>query len=67
MNFTDSPYEKMMKQLPRLTHEGAARKPPLRSSCRECGYWDGRACVGVCYRDLLLLRREATSGQVGPK
>lgn len=65
MNFTDSPYEKMMKQVPRPTHEGATRKPSRR--CRGCGYWDGRACVGVCYRDLLLLRREATSGQVGPK
>jgi len=65
MNFTDSPYEKMMKQVPRPTRGGVAQKLPRR--CRGCGYWDGTDCIGVCSRDLLPLRKEATSGQVGPK
>jgi hypothetical protein len=67
MNFTDSPYEKMMKQVPRPSQEGAVQKPPRRSSCRECGYWDGRTCVGVCYRELIVERKVGTSGQHGPK
>ena len=64
MNFTDSPYEKMMKQVPRPAHEGTAQKPPRR--CRGCSYWDGRACVGVCYRALIVERKAGISGQHGP-
>lgn len=67
MNFTDSPYEKMMKQVPRPSQGRAAQKPSRRFSCRECGYWDGRACVGVCYRELIVERKAGTSGQHGPK
>ncbi|AYF41831.1 hypothetical protein CN246_09450 [Ethanoligenens harbinense] len=66
MNFTDSPFERMMKQVPRPCR-GTVRKPPPGSPCRKCEYWRGAPCVGICYRKLLLARREATSGQLGPK
>jgi len=66
MNFTDSPFEKMMKQIPRQSHDRPIPKPPRRSPCRGCGYWDGRACVGVCYRELIVERKTGTSGQHGP-
>ena len=69
MNFTDSPYEKMMKEKPRPPRRDTARKLPKNSPCRDCGYWNGTACIGVCYRDLIILREKGatTSGQVGPK
>lgn len=66
MNFTDSPFERMMKQVPRPCR-GTVHKPPIGSPCRDCEYWNGAPCVGICYRKLLLSRREATSGQFGPK
>jgi len=63
MNFTDSPFEKMMKQVPRA-YRPEVRKPPPGSPCRGCTFWRGMACVGTCYRDLAL---STTSGQLGPK
>ncbi len=66
MNFTNSPYEKMMKQKPRPSHQ-KSQKPPKGSPCRDCNYWNGISCVGVCYRDLIISRGEAASGQHGPK
>ena len=44
MNFTNSPYEKMMKQRPRPLARG--------SRCSGCPYWRGIGCVS-CYRELL--------------
>jgi len=67
MNFTDSPYEKMMKEKPRPPRRGAAAKPPKGSPCRDCSYWNGTACIGLCYRNLIILPREPASGQPGPK
>lgn len=67
MNFTNSPYEKMMKERPRPCRPAPARKPPKDSPCRDCSYWNGSVCVGVCYRDLIFPQREETSGQLGPK
>lgn len=68
MNFTNNPYEKMMKEKPRPPRRGGVRKPPKGSPCRDCSYWNGTACVGVCYRELLISRKKGreTSGQVGP-
>ena len=68
MNFTDSPFEKMMKQVPRPPRPGPARRPPRGSPCRKCRFWSGSVCIGVCYRDLLISPKEErkTSGQVDP-
>lgn len=59
MNFTNSPFEKMMKQVPPAPRPVIRSAPPA-SPCRGCAYWQGAACVGTCYRAL-------TSGQFGPK
>ena len=69
MNFTNSPYEKMMKEKPRPPRRGTVSKPPKGSPCRNCGYWNGTPCVGVCYRDVIISREKeaVTSGQVDPK
>lgn len=63
MNFTDSPYEKMMKEVPRPGHSGAS---PC-GGCREyrtCGGQPGR-CKKK-YRSLFL-GPSGPSGQPGPK
>ena len=63
MNFTDSPFEKMMKWVPpapRPQH----RKPPAESACAGCSYWRDMACVGTCYLDLT---SATISGRFGPK
>ncbi len=62
MNFTNSPYEKMMKQIPRPGLGGAE---PC-SGCRflkECGA--RRERCRKRFRTLLV--EPVTSGQVGPK
>lgn len=64
MNFTDSPFEKMMRQKPRAMRPAPIPKPPPGSPCQGCAYWQGVPCVGVCYRDLTASH---TSGQLGPK
>ena len=51
MNFTNNPYEKMMKQRPRPTAP-AVPKAPRGSRCSGCPYWRGIGCVS-CYRELL--------------
>ena len=67
MNFTDSPFERMMKQVPRAYHPEPSQ-PPIGSACRGCPFWRGMACVGTCYKDLTLPQKEAiTPGQVGSK
>lgn len=67
MNFTGSPYEKMMKEKPRPGRPAPPCKPPKGSPCWDCSYWNGSVCVGVCYRDLIFSQRKDTSGQLGPK
>ena len=57
MNFTDSPYEKMMKEVPRPPRPEAVKAPP-GSPCRDCSFWRGEPCVGTCYRDLTDPRKE---------
>lgn len=47
MNFTSSPFERMMKEKPRP--QAPAEN---RSACYGCCYWRGIACVS-CYKELL--------------
>ena len=55
MNFTNSPYEKMMKEIPRPGRGGADR-------CAGCRYLkECRSQKGRCRKQF------RTSGQVGPK
>ena len=51
MNFTSSPFERMMKEKPR-PQAPAVRKPPRGSACYGCSYWRGIGCVS-CYKELL--------------
>lgn len=53
-HFTDSPYERMMVQIPTETRE--AHGPPALPTghpCHGCPYGRDTPCLGVCYRDLL--------------
>ena len=61
--FTNSPFERMMQEIPRPSRPAPA-KPRRGSRCAGCPYWNGAACVGVCYRELVV---RPTSGQAGPK
>ncbi|MBS6956172.1 MAG: hypothetical protein KH230_23430 [Enterocloster asparagiformis] len=56
MNFTDSPYERMMKQIPR----------PSRSCPESCSECKGRGNCKKKQRTLIVEPRR-TSGQLGPK
>ena len=51
MNFTSSPFERMMKEKPRPISPAPA-KPPRGSACCGCSYWRGIPCVS-CYKELL--------------
>ena len=59
--FTDSPYERMMQEVPRPGQPEAVQAPE-GSACRGCSYWRGVACVGICYRELTAGMGAATSG-----
>ena len=50
MRFTDSPFEKMMKQKPR-PQAPAPAKPPRGSRCSGCPHRRGTGCVS-CYLEL---------------
>lgn len=58
MNFTDSPFERMMKQVPRQPRH-VPEKPRPGTRCAVCSFWNGAVCMGVCYRELQITR---TSG-----
>lgn len=64
MNFTNSPYEKMMKEIPRPGRGGA-------DPCAVCRYLkECKGQRGRCrkkFRTLLVEPRMGTSGQAGPK
>ena len=51
MNFTNNPFEKMVKRPPRQ-QPPSAEQPPRGSRCSGCPYWRGIGCVS-CYRELL--------------
>ena len=48
MNFTDSPYERLMKERPASEPEKSSLAPK-GSPCYRCPYWRGIACV-YCFR-----------------
>ncbi len=51
MNFTNSPYERMMKDIPH-PEASAPQKAPEGTPCAGCSYWRGIMCV-FCYREHL--------------
>ena len=54
IRFTDSPYERMMTQVPIETRE--AHGPPVRPPdhpCYGCPYGRDAPCIGICYKKLL--------------
>ena len=55
MNFTNSPYERIMKEVPRY-EKLAPQKAPEGSPCVGCSYWRGITCV-FCYRKHLKKQR----------
>ena len=52
MNFTDSPFEPMMKQPTYYRVPEVALAAPEGTACHGCPYWRGIACIS-CYRELL--------------
>lgn len=57
MNFTDSPYERMMKQVPRRSRHDPEPCPAYRERGGDCRK---KRCT-------LIVEPRRTSGQVGPK
>ncbi|MDO5399893.1 MAG: hypothetical protein Q4F17_02790 [Eubacteriales bacterium] len=55
MNFTNSPYEKMMKEQPKGRKNTALPKAPIGTPCKECPYWRGIACI-FCFKEHLKKR-----------
>lgn len=51
MNFTNSPYERMMKETPH-PETPAPQKAPEGTPCAGCPYWKGIGCL-FCYREHL--------------
>lgn len=51
MNFTNSPYERMMKEIPHKDIP-ASQKAPEGTPCAGCPYWREIACV-FCYQERL--------------
>ena len=51
MNFTDSPFEREIKEKP-YPKDAVTLSPPDNGKCRKCPYWRGIRCVS-CYRDLM--------------
>ena len=55
MNFTNSPYEKMMKEQPKGRKNITLPKAPIGTPCKGCPYWRGIACV-FCFKERLRKR-----------
>ena len=51
MNFTNTPYERMMKEIPH-PEVPAPQKAPEGTPCAGCPYWWEIGCV-FCYREHL--------------
>lgn len=63
--FTDSPYERMMTQLPgagRHTETGPPPASPEQAAdghpCAGCPYGRGTPCIGFCMKELMEPRRK---------
>lgn len=52
--FTDSPYERLMKQVPEA---GKGTEKRRDDKCQGCPYGRGRPCVGICMAQLLNRRK----------
>ena len=52
MNFTNSPYEKMMKEMPKGRKSFPMPEAPRGTPCKGCPYWRGISCA-FCYREHL--------------
>lgn len=52
MNFTNSPYEALMKEPSYLNLPPSPAPAPEGTKCHGCPYWKGIACV-FCYREKL--------------
>ena len=63
MNFTNSPYERMMKKLPRK-EAPAPQKASEGTPCAGCPYWRGIGCV-FCYRERL--KKQGRCVDIWPK
>ena len=50
--FTDSPYEKIMTEIPRGRKGTSCPSLPENHECYGCGNYGG-PCVGFCHRELL--------------
>ena len=51
--FTDSPFERMMVQMPKYRREEHPPAPPKDHRCYGCSYYVS-GCAGICYRDLII-------------
>lgn len=49
--FTNSPYEYMMQQVPRIRREPSPPSPPKPDFCSGCKRY-GEHCIRPCYRDI---------------
>lgn len=52
--FTDSPYERMMVQKPRVRREGKPPAPPKTGKCDGCTHKKDACCAITCIRDLII-------------
>lgn len=59
MYFTDSPYERMMKQIPKGGPIPGEGPPPLPEGhpCHGCCYAANGPCIGYCLKELMKKER----------
>ncbi len=60
-NFTDSPFERMMKERPHPCVD-VPRRPKPGTLCCRCSFWRGTPCMNVCYRKLMAAVNRAPGG-----
>ena len=57
-HFTDNPFERLMKQRPRQRQEKLSPVLPKSHPCYDCNYLHGSCCTGVCYRELIIPKKQ---------
>ena len=57
MRFTNSPFERMMQQVPSGGERPRPDPLPRHHPCHGCGSYHGVKCVS-CYRDLIIRPKE---------
>jgi hypothetical protein len=55
--FTDSPYERMMVQKPRMRREVKPPAPPKAGKCDGCTHKKDACCATTCFRDLNITQK----------